>query len=327
MKESDAFEEFHGSLKLNPKEVAFAQGFPDEVRAALKNGGVHITHSFLQGSLARGTMVSPPKDVDMVVSLDWGSYADLLWDPDDPDKAMDLIQCGLENHLHKKYPKPRFGPRKRHALPIELGDGYPSFDLVPAFETLSKDDDVLIADREKKSWKRSNPRQLQRVVATANQSAEGRLIHVVRMVKHAVRNNLSREFPGLALESFAIEGIRRPMPYAEGSASVFRIGAALLGGRILDPTKQDNLAPKIDEIAPSFTQTAKKWFTEQADNARRARRCAESGDHRQSIAWWYRIFGPPFPSLPNAQSPHIAVTALVSGPSSPRRTRAWGYSE
>lgn len=69
MTENEAFDEYHDELKLDPEEVSFARGFPDQAREALADEGVEIIHSFLQGSLARGTMVSPLKDVDMVVSL------------------------------------------------------------------------------------------------------------------------------------------------------------------------------------------------------------------------------------------------------------------
>ena len=99
---------FDSDLKLDPDEVDFARGFPDEVRQALSDEGVRITHSFLQGSLARGTMVSPLKDVDMVVSLDRDQFGYLLDDPQGPDKAMDLLEAALEKQLRPQYPKLRF---------------------------------------------------------------------------------------------------------------------------------------------------------------------------------------------------------------------------
>ena len=326
MTETQAFDEFHESLKLDSAEVAFARGFPDEVRQALSDGGVKTTHSFLQGSLARGTMVSPLKDVDMVVSLDRDEYGYLLHHPLGPDLAMDLLQAALEVQLRPKYPGLRFGPRKAHALPIELGRGYPSFDLVPAFETTTNDDDVLIADRVDKRWERSNPRELIRVVAEANQATGGKLIHVARMVKHSVRTKLHAKFPGLAVESFAIDAIGGPMSYAEATAHVFDRGSKTLGGPIYEPTGRDDLAPKIGQIEPGFTRKARRWFEEKADEARRARNCADSGDHDESITWWHRVFGPPFPSPRTATSPEVAAAALTFGKSAARPTRAWRRS-
>lgn len=327
MKEEEAFSQFHESLKLNKDEVEFARRFPDEVRTALLEADIHITHSFLQGSLARGTMISPLKDVDMVVSLDRDHYDHLLTSPQGPDKAMDLLQAGLEAKLRNRYPGLRFGPRKRHALPLILGHLYPSFDLVPAFETQTRyDDDVLIADRELRRWEPSNPRELKRVISAANQATDGKLIHVVRMVKHAVRKKLHQKFPGLAIESFATKAIQMPVTYPEGSALALQQGATMLGNPILDPTGVDDLAPKIEEIEPGFTQWAEGWFQEQGENARRANEYAKSGDHDKSISWWYRIFGPPFPMPPHTSSSRIAATALTSGLGAPRRTRAWRNS-
>lgn len=323
--ESEAFAEFHEELKLDPDEVAFARGFPDEIRRALSDGGVKATHSFLQGSLARGTMVSPLKDVDMVVSLDREEYGHLLEDPLGPEKAMDLMQAALERDLRPRYPNLKFGQRKAHALPIKLRSGYPSFDLVPAFETTTSDDDVLIADREDQRWERSNTRELIRVVADANKASGGTMIHVVRMVKHAVRTKLHRKFPGLAVESISISACGKPMPYAEASVRAFEMGAKMLGGPILDPTGIDDLAPKIEEIEPGFTQHAKKWFEDRAAEAQRARKLAESGDHDQSLAWWHRVFGPPFPS-PTKATPETAATALTYGTSAAWPSRAWRRS-
>ena len=323
MTEPEAFAEFHEQLKLDPDEVAFARGFPDEVRQALSDDGVKITHSFLQGSLARGTMVSPLKDVDMVTSLGRDEYGRLLNDPLGPDKAMDLLQGALDRQLRRRYPEITFGPRKAHALPVELGNGYPTFDLVPAFETTTSDDDVLIADREAGQWERSNTRELIRVVADANKASGGTMIHVVRMVKHAVRTKLHDEFPGLAAESFAIPACDEPMTHAEACVRVFELGARMLGGSILDPTGNDDLAPKIDAIEPGFTGRAKQWFSDRADEAKRARNAAEAGDHDQSVAWWHRVFGPPFPAPRTKASPEAAAKALTYGAVAARPSRAW----
>ncbi len=326
MTESEAFEQFHEELKLDPDELAFARGFPDEIQAALAIEGVVVAYSFLQGSLARGTMVSPLKDVDMVVSLDREAYRHLLDDPLGSDKAMDLFQDALERQLRGKYPNLVFGERKAHALSIELGDGDPSFDLVPAFETTSDDDDVLIADRNDRRWERSNTRELTRVVATANQKVGGKLIHVVRMVKHAVRTKLHEGFPGLAVESLAIPAIDTQMGYAEACLRVFEEGASRLGRTIIDPTGRDDLAPKIDAIEPGFTHNAKQWFESEAADARRAHERAVDGDHDEAVVWWFRVFGSPFSSPADSVSEKAAASALSFGVSAPRPTRSWQNS-
>ena len=323
MTESQSFQEFHEQLKLDPDEVAFARGFPNKVREALSKEGVEITHSFLQGSLARGTMVSPLKDVDMVVCLDRNAYGRLLDEPSGPDQAMHLLQEALEAQLRPDHPDLRFGTRKAHALPIELGGNRPSFDLVPAFETTTDDDDVLIADRKDGRWERSNTRELIRVVSAANQSTNGILIHVVRMIKHAVRSKLHEGFPSLVLESVAIDVIPKSMSYAEACLLVFEKGVEMLGGPIFDPTGHDNLALKIDEIELGFVVKAKQWFKERAKEARRARDSADIGNHIQSIAWWFSIFGPPFPAPPNAKSPKEAAKGLAFGADAAKPTRAW----
>ena len=259
----------------------------------------------------------------MVVSLDRRAYGNLLSDPAGPDRAMDLLQEALQVQLEPRYPWIRFGPRKAHALPIELGATHPSFDLVPAFETVTDDDDVLIADRIDQRWERSNTREMIRVVAEANQEAGGKLIHVVRMVKHAVRGELHEKFPGLVVESFLMGVSGWPLSYAEASARAFENGYSTLGGPIFDPTGRDDLAPKIEQIEPGFTARARAWFRESAEASRRARSAAEAGDHNTSIAWWHRVFGSPFPLPPTEMPPEVAAPALTFSSASPRPTRAW----
>ena len=228
-----------------------------------------ITHSFLQGSLARRTMVPPLKDVDMVVTLDCDEYVHLLEEPLGPNKAMDLLQHALREVPSTEVSQPKvWGSERPTLFPIELGDAYPSFDLVPAFETTTDDDDVLIADREDQRWERSNTREQIRVVADANKASGGTMIHVVRMVGTAVRTKLHEKFPGLAIESISIPACGKSMSYAEASARVFEMGATMLGGPILDPTGRDDL-PRRLSTRSSLTPPSRQRSGSRIDGPRR----------------------------------------------------------
>jgi hypothetical protein len=74
---------------------------------------------------------------------------------------------------------------------------------VPAFETDTDDDDVLIANTETNTWDRSNTRTLIRVIAERNQACDGRFVHQVRMAKRFVVHSLEGLIPGLHVETFA----------------------------------------------------------------------------------------------------------------------------
>lgn len=236
MTQDEAFQQLDEELKLNPEEVDHARSFPDRVREALAAGGVEVDHSFLQGSLARGTMASPFKDIDMVVTLELSNHGDLREDPDGPDQAMDLLEEALDEHLRDDYPGLSFPSRSRHALKIDLGEDLPTFDLVPGFElTPDEPDDIEIANRDDGTWDWSNPRELRRVVAERNQATGGRLIHVVRMGKHAAQQ-IHENFPGLVVESIACEALREEMSFAEGCTILFEAAAEMLGGDIFEPT-------------------------------------------------------------------------------------------
>ncbi len=201
MREDDAFEQYHKALRLPPEEVAFARTFPDLVREILADSTeITISHSFLQGSLDRGTMVPPLKDADMVATLNRDRHRALLDDPDGPDKAMDLFERVLEEPLRARFPSMEFTDRTAHAVQFDLGPQLPSFDLVPAFEESEPPGEygnVYIADSEDQAWEWSNPRQLSHQVAKCNQACHGRLIHVCRMVKNPLKHDpVLKDFPG-----------------------------------------------------------------------------------------------------------------------------------
>lgn len=299
MKEDAAFSLYHTALRLQPEEVAFARMFPDLVREILADSpDITISHSFLQGSLDRETMVPPLKDVDMVCTLSHERHGDLLQDPQGPDKAMALFETVLEAPLERRFPQMTFTGRTAHAIQFHLGPDLPSFDLVPAFEESEPPGDygnVYIADRDDRRWEWSNPRQLRHDVAKCNQACNGKLTHVCRMVKKPLKHDDQLAgLPGLVVESLACMCLSGEFSYAEGVAELLAEGASRIGhGPIYDPTGVDDLAVRLDE--KGLTRAAQEWFTRAAREAERARRAAAAGDHDTALRWWYRIFGDPFP--------------------------------
>lgn len=288
---TEAFDEFDNNLKLDPDERAGAEACHNEITSLLKDAGL-IVAAFLQGSFARKTMIAPLRDIDKVVILA-PALRGLT-----PDEIMDRIQ----EVLAAAYPQVTF-TRSRHALKVDFGEDSFYFDTVPAWETDSADDDVLIANRDTGAWDRSNTRTLIRVVAGRNQATGGRFIHQARMGKQAVKHLLDGIIPGLHVEAWAFIEITDSLAHDEATARILEAGARLLGGDYYEPTGTDLISARLK---PDVISTAKPVLLNAARAARTARRLADTGDHDEAIRIWHSIFGDCFPE----PAPEDDATAL-----------------
>jgi hypothetical protein len=278
---AEAFEEFDENLKLDRRERNAAQRIHNEITDLLVSLGI-ITAAFLQGSFARKTMIPPLRDIDKVVVLD-GRLRGLT-----PDQVMERIQTAIG----AKYPDVTF-ERTRHSLKADFGENTFYFDIVPAWETDTEDDDVLIANRDSGNWDRSNTRELIRVVAKRNRATNGRFIHQVRMGKQAIKHLLDGIVPGLHVESWAYIVITESLAADEAVTRILEAGARLLGGTYSEPTGNDQISARLK---PDVIAKAKPVLTEAARKARQARALTEVGDHNEAIRVWHELFGDCFPT-------------------------------
>jgi hypothetical protein len=299
----EAFDAFDENLFLDPAERAKARDCHNEIGEIL-DGLKYTEGRFLQGSFARKTMVKPLRDIDMVVLLhpnmerflgaQRSSGAGRLGSAGGPAAVMRDLAKALQPH----YPNAKIDPGK-HALTMDFGDGGFKFDVVPAFDTKAGDRaDVLIANSYTGTWDRSNTRKLIGVVADRNQSCNGRFIHQVRMLKHAVSKSevLSPFFFGLLSESAVYAAVTSSMPHAEALAAAVAAGKRLLAGGVLcDPTGVDNLLAKL---APNEIQAAKAEFDRWDRAAQEALRLDADGDAASAIEVWNGVFGEAFPTTP-----------------------------
>jgi hypothetical protein len=297
MNETEAFDRFDDELKLDPDERARAEICHNEITALLIACGF-IIKAFLQGSFARKTMISPLRDIDKVVILA-ESLRGLT-----PDQVMDRLQAVLA----KRYPNVTF-ERTRHSLKLDFGDDSFCFDVVPAWETTTDDDDVLIANRDTGQWDRSNTRELIRVVAERNKQTNDRFIHVVRMIKHLVVHYMNEIVPGLHAESITYLAMTTSMTYAEACIASLEVGTRALGGSYTDPTGKDCISERL-----SFEQRerAQEAFRIAAARAREAHLLAQAGDRDNALRVWHDLFGDPFPE-PASQPLGAALAAAAAG--------------
>lgn len=297
MTTAEAFDEFDENLKLDPEERRAAEKLHNEITELLKEAGLIIL-AFLQGSFARKTMIAPLRDIDKVVILA-ASMEGLS-----PDEVMTRIQ----NVLAAQYPDATF-ERSRHALKVDFGEESFYFDTVPAWETTTDDDDVLIANRDTGNWDRSNTRELIRTVAERNQETGGLFIHQVRMGKQAIANLLDGLIPGLHVESWAYDVINEALAHDEAAARILEAGADLLGGQYYEPTGVDMIS---ERLKPDVIAAAKPVIEKAARDARTAVKLAKNGDHDGAIAVWHQIFGDEFPA-PAAQDEEATLRRSFTG--------------
>ena len=296
------FEEFDEALKLDPGDRARAERIHKEITDYLISIGL-IIGAFLQGSFRRKTMIAPLRDIDKVVILH-ESLRGLS-----PIKVMDH----LEKALQTKFPGATFS-RTKHSLKIDLGPDSFDFDVVPAWETTTDDDDVLIANTKPKpgedSWVRSNTRELIRVVSKRNQETSSRFVHQIRMGKQVIKVHLDGIIPGLHVESWAYTAVTSTMPHDEAIAEILATAAELIGGKYHEPTGVEAIS---DRLSPASVKEARPVLEDLARRAAEARRLTQAGDTTEALRVWHTVCGDLFPASSAQTSGDALRTAFTGG--------------
>lgn len=290
---SAAFAAFEEALKLDKAEVDAARTRHNEVRDCLTDTAL-VDGSFLQGSFARKTMISPLNDVDVVLLL---PHADepRLRAPGGATVSMEQ----LKPHLSRCFPGVVFDAERKadHALRLDFPDSCFHIDLVPAFDLHNYNGDVEIADRDLDTWERSNTRELISVVSQRNsdEATDGRFIQQVRMLKTFCNEAPALEVCGLVAESLTYDAVLTRMPDPEALSATFRRGACLTSGSLTDPTGVDDL---LAGWSWERKQAAASTFDRAATAATEALRLADQGDDAGAIDIWHHLLGAQFPAAP-----------------------------
>lgn len=286
-----AFADFEDALKLDKPEVDAARRRHNEVRDCLTATDLVAT-SFLQGSFARKTMISPLNDVDVVLVLPRADE-DRLRRPGGPALSMEQ----LKPHLSACFPGVVFDAEKRadHALRLDFTDVDFHIDLVPAFDLHNDNGDVDIADRARDCWERSNTRELMRVVSERNsaQVTNGRFVPQVRMVKTFCNEAADLDVCGLVAESLVFDAVTTHMSDGRALLITFQRGGKLTSGTLTDPTGVDDL---LAGWSWERRQAAASVFDKAAQMAAEALALEAAGDEAGAIDIWHRLLGPQFPA-------------------------------
>lgn len=286
-----AFAAFEDALKLDKTEVDAARRRHNDVRDCLTATEL-VAGSFLQGSFARKTMISPLNDVDVVLVLPRFDEARLRR-PGGPVESMEQ----LKPHLTACFPGVVFDSEKRadHALRLDFPDTGFHIDLVPAFDLFNDNGDVDIADRKLDRWERSNTRELMRVVSERNSAVVtgGRFVPQVRMVKTFCNEAPGLDVCGLVAESLTFDAVTRRMVDGRALLAVFERSARLTSGTLTDPTGVDDL---LGRWSWERRRVSAAVFDGAAKAAAEALRLEAAGDEQGAIDIWHRLLGTQFPA-------------------------------
>ncbi len=297
----DAFDEYDGALKLSLSERDAAIERHHEIRDWLEDAGISVA-AILQGSFRRKTMLTPLRDIDMVVFLA-SDRRDLMDRASGSDEAMSTIEASL----CELYPNALFS-RSRHALKIDFGDGEFSFDVVPAFDR-DGSDLVDIANREDGTWDESDTRLIIAAVQERNKVCHGGFVRQVRMIK-AWGRTATPDTPGFVLECIAYAAITQSEDHAQALAVAFAEGHRLAdSGEVVVPGGDENVLARLLMNQRAQLQAA---LREASERASEAIVLDEAGDTEAAIDVWNELLGEPFPEA-ETQGVAEAFAAMAGG--------------
>lgn len=275
----EAFQDFLSRLELTESERAEASRQHTHMREQIqKQTMMEVVENFLSGSYGRRTAIRPLNDIDIFVVRKSATGPGARYVT--PSEMIAEMKVTLEGI----YPGKKATVSARAVNMEFLGSGI-AYDVVPAFA--AEADVYLIPDVEKNEWVRTNPKIHQAKSTEANLRAKGKLIPLLKAVKHA--NNQH----GRLARSFHLEVLSWQVVTADPGAYLDGLVMLLdgLAQRVCLPCPDPaGLGPAIQ---PSLAkcQAAQKWLNEMAGLARAAQLLDSLNRLEEAHAALQKIFG------------------------------------
>lgn len=248
---------------------------------------------FLTGSYRRGTMTSPPKDIDLMVILNYDEHGEDYYETDDGDEA--LLER-IHRHLKAAYPTTRI---RKDRPAVNLDFTTVGFDVVPGFRRSGGG--FRIPHPLRGGWLSTNPRVHRRRTEALDAATNGRFVRVATMLKEWNAVNFDH-LTGFHLEMALVEawpgdGDGDAVQFensAEAIASLLPALSKVLESPIDDPA---GLSGPIDEyLYDDDRERTIERLERDAEAAAVARRHQARGDHEAAIRKWLWILGERFPA-------------------------------
>lgn len=301
---TNAFDQFQTAVNADPVQLKEARRRRDLFGEAF-GGEEDVTETFPSGSLARGTILEPIHDVDIVMLFEadahpeWGQPGDSARDALGDVAARVNMLLGATNGTIAR--EVRLASARNHAVKCFLDD--PDAELpftVDAMPALAQGDGTLLIPESRSSrWIAADPRDLIRRVAERHKRWN-RFVPLVRVLKHWNASVARAGMRSLVVEVLAYNCIPDAYSTADGAehrpdalSRFFTAAVVAIDEPVSDPAGLCGvIQPDLDvEVARGALQDA-------SDGAYLALAAERRGDTDAAICQWRKVLGDLFPEPP-----------------------------
>ncbi|MGA2331255.1 MAG: nucleotidyltransferase [Syntrophales bacterium] len=286
---AESFKIFRTNLEITNLQAATVSTRQQSVRTAVENG-LDVLDSFLSGSYIRQTLIAPlnQADIDIIVVLDSKYFRNYNGQNGGQAGLLDL----LKRVLKKTYPNTPDISRNGQAVTIQFTDFV--VDVVPAFNR--EGGGYIIPNSVTQTWLSTDPKKHVHIWSEANQSHNGDLVPLMKMLK-AWNRTTSMFLRSFHLETMALQILNEVTisNYPSGARYTFHKGTDYIKKKNPDPAGYGddvggylNTDDKIKDAVSRF-ETA---YT----RALKAEDLASRGNVIDAIGMWRMVFGNYFPS-------------------------------
>ena len=280
---ASGFSTLKSNLEITGLQKTTAANRQNNVRDAVADG-FDIHESFLAGSYARSTMISPLKesDVDIFVLLEAKYYRQYT-----PATLLDKLRAILK----RTYPSTPKISRNSQAVTITFTDF--KVDVVPSF--YRTDGGYLIPDSIDGEWISADPTVHHGNLTDANRRHGGELIPVIKMIKSWNRC-INEAFHGFYLELLTKQVLTNVTitDYPSAVRYVFDKGREAVKYTISDPAGFGDQVGGLKGV--SNIKDAVSRFETAYSRAVKAESYADSGNIELAYGEWRKIFPNYFPT-------------------------------
>lgn len=280
---SEGFDSFSFNLEITDLQSSVVATRQQNVRAALTSE-FQVLDTFLTGSYRRNTMIAPlaQADVDVFIVLDPQYYHQ-----NTPQSLLERVRT----RLRVTYPQTPRISKNGQAVTISFTDF--SVDVVPGFHR--QGGGYLIPDATGGRWLSTDPKRHVEIWTAANQSHEGDLIPLMKMLKcwNRAHSGFFRSFHLEALTMAVLNNVEITN-FPSGIRYVFEHARAAFTRPVLDPAGYDgNLGDYVDMITGAEIANRLESAYQRAVAAETAIR---SGRIDLAFERYRQIFGDTFPA-------------------------------
>lgn len=285
---AQAFAGLKSNLEITGLQAETVSTRQQAVRKVLE-AGMTVKDSFLTGSYARSTMISPlsEADIDIFMVLESSYYSHYNNQNGGPAGLLDWTK----RTLRKTYTSTPDISRNGQAVTIRFTDF--AVDVVVGF--YRQGGGYLIANSISNSWLSTDPKKHVTLMSEANKAHNGDLVPVIKMLKSWNKSNGSF-FRSFHIEVLALEIFRNI------NISNFPSGVRYFFGRAKDVVRGKNLDPAGygDDVGryinTSMVDEASTRFRTAFDQAVKAENYEKNLQMRSAIETWQKLMPTHFPA-------------------------------